>query len=225
MNLPASPPLAASALDALDYEAPFVIDKLLKNRIADSPEEAGRLFTEVKRFIVLVQTDDNVPWEMYSARVDEAWHQFILFTAEYMEFCDRYFGKYMSHSPHSSPAPGSGGAAVPMSFGEFRSRYEALFEEALPDTWYDAKNITPARRMFNDGIGDLSVRDKGGMVELLDDSGDVVMAVNSLARDALEFTCRTGAFHVRELPGALTDEEKTALVTVLFECGLLRLSA
>lgn len=221
MNRPQEPG-ALTALDALGYQAPFVIDKLLKNRIADTPEEAGRLFTEVKRFIVLVQTDGGVPWEMYSSRVDEAWHQFILFTAEYMEFCDRYFGRYMPHSPHSSPGSGGGAAAVQMSFGEFRSRYEALYEEALPDVWYDSRNITPTRRMFNDRCGDLAVRGNGDMVDLLDDSGDVVLTVNELARQALEFVCRSGVFHVRELPGDLTEEEKTALVSVLVECGLLR---
>jgi hypothetical protein len=76
---------------SLDYEAPFVIEKLVKQRIADSSDEAYRLFTEVKRFIVLVLFDTTEHFTMHSLRVDEAWHQFVLFTREYSDFCQRYF--------------------------------------------------------------------------------------------------------------------------------------
>lgn len=31
--------------------------------------------------------------------IDEMWHTFILFTQDYHEFCDRYFGAYIHHRP------------------------------------------------------------------------------------------------------------------------------
>src|SRR5436189_1421812 len=85
--------------DALTYEAPFLIEKLLKDRIVETPEEGEAIFTEVKRWIALIRTDRTKDWEMYSARIDEVWHQFILFTREYIEFCNQFFGAYVSHIP------------------------------------------------------------------------------------------------------------------------------
>jgi hypothetical protein len=78
--------IAASPVESLAYEAPFLIEKLLKERIVDTKEEAEALFTEVKRFILLVRSDETTLWDMHSLRIDEAWHQFVLFTAEYIEF-------------------------------------------------------------------------------------------------------------------------------------------
>ncbi len=34
-----------------------------------------------------------------SQKIDEAWHRFILFTKDYHEFCNRFFGKYIHHGP------------------------------------------------------------------------------------------------------------------------------
>jgi len=31
--------------------------------------------------------------------MDEMWHEFILFTFDYCEFCNSYFGQYMHHQP------------------------------------------------------------------------------------------------------------------------------
>ncbi len=33
------------------------------------------------------------------SEVDDMWHTFLLFTKDYMIFCDQYFGKYMHHMP------------------------------------------------------------------------------------------------------------------------------
>ena len=36
---------------------------------------------------------------MPSKAVDEAWHEMILMTREYTEFCERAFGRYLHHTP------------------------------------------------------------------------------------------------------------------------------
>ncbi|WP_405439514.1 hypothetical protein [Streptomyces niveus] len=43
--------------------------------------------------------DPDAICEMYSVRVDEAWHQFILYTDEYMDLCRRFFGHYAPQQP------------------------------------------------------------------------------------------------------------------------------
>ena len=211
-----------SPFDALAYDAPFLIEKLVKDRIVETPEEGEVLFREVKRFCVLVCSGDRHPWEMYSLRVDEVWHQFILYTREYMEFCDRFLGGYIPHSPNNAPKSEIADWPEAPSFEVFQRRYEQLFGEPLPDAWYDEKSVTLVRRVLNDQAGTLAVREEDGMVDLLTGSGEVLLSVNELAQDALAFIARTGAFYVRELPGDLEAEEKIALIATLVECGVLR---
>lgn len=230
MALPESSPDISTRpsrlLEAVAFEAPFVVDKLVKDRIADTRAEAVQLFTEAKKFVVLCEATADAVCEMYSVRVDEAWHQFILFTAEYTDFCHRYFGRYVPHSPNTAlaghPDPDSGSST--MSFASFRSRYEALFGESLPDVWYDIRCITLWRRMIAESDS-WSIAQQDGVVALTDPSGHGVLSVNDLAGDALEFVLRTGAFYVRELPGDLTDGEKLSLAEALVISGLLRVAA
>jgi len=219
-------PVSAAALDALSFQAPYVVERLVKSRIADSVAEGEQLFTEAKRYLVLCEANPDVEVGMYSVRVDEAWHAFLLYTDQYTQFCKRFFGRYIGHAPTNGPR-----AEAPdhpprpeLTFLEFRERYEALFGEPLPDVWYNARGITPARRMFNDSAGRMSVEHLDSVVELLDDTGEAIVAVNDIASEALEFIARTGAFYVRELTGVLTDEEKVALVEALMSAGALRIA-
>jgi hypothetical protein len=217
------------AIDALGYEAPFLIEKLLKERIVDTAESGEVLFSEVKKYLVLAHSGEKRIWDMYSVRVDEAWHQFILFTEQYSEFCHRFFGRYLHHRPSNAPegmgAKTKGGKAIPRaSFARFRERYTELFGSPLPSIWYDERSVAPERRVLNDRAGTLIVRQAGDMIDLIDPSGDVLFSVNDFGRDALAFIARTPAFHVRELPGGLDDDEKVALVAALVGSRVLRVS-
>jgi hypothetical protein len=213
------------AFDSLDYNAPFLIEKLVKDRIVETPEEAEALFTEVKRYIVICAIDHTKGWHMYSLRIDECWHQFILFTRQYVEFCKQYFGRYIPHSPSNAPEAKSAVSIGTTTFQQFNERYEELFGTPVPDVWYDARNITTRRRVLNDHAGQLTLQDNEGMVELLNPRGDILLSVNELARDALAFIAQTGAFYVRELPGDLDEDEKVAFVATLVQCKLLRLAS
>ena len=212
------------AFDALAYEAPFLIEKLLKEQIVETPEEAQVLFTEVKRYIILAFLDETMHWEMYSLRIDEVWHQFVLFTREYIDFSTRFFGRYIHHTPGNAPES----AAISDAKGSlegFKQRYEEQFGVPLPNIWYDEKSVTTRRRVINHNAGKLTLRDGDGMIDLVDATGDVLLSVNELAREALAFISQTGAFYVRELPGDLTDEEKVALIATLVKYKLLRVGS
>lgn len=212
---------------ALKYEAPFLIQKLVKDRIAETEEEAEKLFTEVKRFIVLVRHDTDIVWDMYSRRVDEAWHQFVLFTHEYIDYGLDHFGSYVQHKPGGITFPDADASeptvAPSQCFHDFKNRYEEFYGIPLPDVWYDARSVTPRRRIINDNAGKQRVREAQGQVDFLNED-ELVISVTDLANEALEFVARTDAFYVRELPGDLTDEEKVGLVTTLVEQGVLRVA-
>ncbi len=217
-------PDSAATLDALSFQAPYVVERLVKNRIVDSVSEGEKLFTEAKRYLVLCDANLDVDVGMYSVRVDEAWHAFLLYTDQYTQFCKRFFGRYIGHAPTNGPhAEAHDHKHRPkLTFPEFRGRYEALFGEPLPDVWYNSRGITPAQRMFNDSAGSMTVAHHDSVVELLDDEGEVIVSVNDIAYGALDFVARTGAFYTRELPGDLTDQEKVALVEALMSAAALR---
>jgi hypothetical protein len=216
-------PLDARA--ALDYEAPFVIEKLLKDHVADTADEAQELFAEVKRYLVLHEIDRTKTWKMYSLRVDEAWHEFVLFTYEYTAFCAKYFGRYLHHSPSNAPDSGFGHRAPEASMGEFADRYREAFGRQLPDLWVDSSSVTLDRRVRNDYRGRLAVVSAGNAtVDLLGPNGQVLLNVSDIAAKALRLIAATGAFYVRELPGDLTEVEKVGLISALVDTRLLRVS-
>jgi hypothetical protein len=215
------PDVVLRVVDALDYEAPFLIEKLVKDRFVDTPEDACALFTEVKRYLVLSHVDRTKTWRMRSACVDEVWHQFVLFTVEYSAFCIKYFGHYRHHSPSNAPDTGIG-RAPDATLAEFGDRYRDNFGVDLPPVWDDSSWVTPRRRVVNRHCGQLRLSSVDGMVELIGRDGRAFFGVSDIAWEALRFIAGTDAFYVRELPGELTDEEKVALVSALVEIKVLR---
>jgi hypothetical protein len=207
---------------AIATEAPFVLDRLVKDRVAEDVAEAEQLFAELKKFLVLCDALPENNFGMISARIDAAWHAFILFTSEYSEFGDRYFGRYLHHAPVAGHLESSGDATA---FDEFRDRYEQFFGVPLPEIWYDEVSVGPNRRVINDGVGSLSLTSDGRTVELVDDGGSTLLSVDALAFAALDFILHTPDFYVRELPGDLTDEEKVGLARSLMRVGALRVAA
>src|SRR4029079_16809327 len=146
------------------------------------------------------------------------WHQFVLFTREYAAFCRTHFGEYVHHNPSNAPEPPGGDGRPDGTFRDFRARYEARFGIPLPDLWMDERNVRLDGRVIHDGAGTVRVVERDGRVALVDRHDDVLVELDDdLARPAIEFIASTPSFHVRELPGALTDEERVALIAVLVE--------
>jgi hypothetical protein len=213
-------------IEALDFEAPYVVERLVSDRVADTEAEAKELFDECKKYLVLSVSQTDVIVGMCSTRVDEAWHAFLLYTDQYRDFCKRYFGRYIGHTPKNAPqiTTGEPSACRKLNFAGFQDRYEAFFGEPLPDVWFDIRNVAPDRRIFNDSAATMTVARHDLTVDLVDEAGAVVLSVNDIAAPALNFITRTGAFYVRELPGELTDGEKVALIESLLRLAVVRLA-
>lgn len=81
----------------MDYHNEGVVKRISKDTGCDYPE-ALEIFQDTKRFLYLCGAYGGglAP----SARVDDGWHAFILFTKDYMDFCMDYFGKYLHHYPN-----------------------------------------------------------------------------------------------------------------------------
>jgi hypothetical protein len=219
-----APPAPAVAFaEALAFEAPYLIEKLLKDHTAESLDEARLLFRETKRYFVITHSDRSVSWSMYSLGVDAVWHQFVLFTREYIRYSNAYFGGYIQHAPSNAPRLEHEPQRSTLStFQMFADRYEQIFGEPLADVWFDDRKVTLRSRLLlgqPDGLSLLD--DEDAMVNLLDASGNSIFAVDTIARPALEFILATGHFFVRELPGALDDDQRVALVSTLVENRIL----
>lgn len=88
--------------------------KLYKQNYPNNKLSAERAFQEVLKYLWLtkkhaidLQNDpDNkdLPFRCAMLRsmqeIDEMWHEFILFTQDYSDFCEKYFGEYMHHLPN-----------------------------------------------------------------------------------------------------------------------------
>jgi hypothetical protein len=98
----------SNVIRALHYENEAVIDRYIR-KLGLSRRKARILFMEVKRFLCLHALADG-PISP-PLKVDEGWHHFILFTEDYKEFCEEFFGAFIHHRPRRPNDPPDDGSA------------------------------------------------------------------------------------------------------------------
>jgi hypothetical protein len=215
--------IGASAAALLEFPAPYLIEKLCNLGLVADAHQGEALFLEVKRYLLLAAEQERRPLPMFSVRVDEVWHQFILFTREYHEFCDRFAGCYLHHSPRES-APDE--SAPPLSFEEFGAAYAERFGP-LSSLWRDELLLAPDTRLARARAGEaLAVRCAGGWAELVRGAEPAALLCRASARAqaALGFIAAQRQFLLRELPGLASDAERISLVQPLVRYGILRVA-
>ncbi|MEK6820985.1 MAG: hypothetical protein AABY11_01125, partial [archaeon] len=85
-------------------------------------EEYKRAFGEFKRFVALSIIHQQ-PIGMVSPRVDAVWHEFILHTREYVDFCNTVVGNYFHHAPATEAEESADSAKT------FHQLYQQTFGE------------------------------------------------------------------------------------------------
>ena len=65
-----------------------------------SHEQTTAVLEGLRTWFGLLNANPRANLGMPSKAVDTAWHEFILLTKDYAEFCDHAFGKFMHHTPH-----------------------------------------------------------------------------------------------------------------------------
>ena len=116
------------------FKAPYLEEKLMSEGKFDSHEQYHEAFNEFKKYVALYAIT-NQPLKMSSKAVDSIWHQFILFTPHYREFCNEMLGNYMDHIPTTSFNPSVEGS------GEmFSQAYQKIFGE-VPRIWDSKKGV------------------------------------------------------------------------------------
>lgn len=120
---------AAERLEAAlssDFEA-RVKDRVLKMQPRLRDDEWNWLWFELKRYFLMCALLRNVP--MYSAKVDDVWHEMLMFTWEYEQFGKQLCGSMIHHAPHAAGSkPNTDERAW------FDWVYGELFEPAAPSS-------------------------------------------------------------------------------------------
>jgi hypothetical protein len=208
--------------ELLELRAPYLEDKLLRLGTVTTREQAHALFQEVKKYLVLAaEAELEIP--MFSQRIDDAWHQFILFTRQYGEFCREFAGHFLHHEPLESPpsAPDEPPRRS-MTRSEFSERYARHFG-SVSELWRDELGLEPATRLtWSEWALPACVQSGVDLEELCTDGREPVVLCRAgrRARAALEFMVQHRAFLIRELPG-LSTADQIALCRPLVELDVL----
>jgi hypothetical protein len=97
-------------IEILDYQNEDILSRFT-DIFAVSEGEAAEIFTETKKFLYVCREPGVfIPDELLI--VDEMWHNFILFTKAYQQFCSQYFGSYVHHLPASKAEKEQGRTAM-----------------------------------------------------------------------------------------------------------------
>lgn len=211
--------------ELLELRAPYLEDKLLRIGTVTTREQAHALFQEVKKYLVLA-AESELAIPMFSQRIDDAWHQFILFTREYGEFCREFAGYYLHHEPlESSPSAPAESPRRSMTRADFSERYARYFG-SVSELWRDELGLEPATRLtWSEWAMPLCVRSGADLEELCSDVREPVVLCRAgrRARGALDFMVAHRAFLIRELPG-LSPANQIALCRPLVEVDVLHRS-
>ena len=110
----------------LGYSNERVLERYAKeHRLPMS--EAERHFRELMKFLAICAM---MPFPCTpSAKMNEVWHNFLLHTSEYYEFCLAEFGRIIHHSP--SPFPEN------VKYRKTRQIAKKMFGELDPELWPD----------------------------------------------------------------------------------------
>ena len=88
----------------LDYIKTYVFhtsirDKLLKKHPQLTPDQLHLVFRALRDYFYMCNQAKRRMVAMPSQVVDDAWHEFILFTRAYKLFCSKSLGRFLHHTP------------------------------------------------------------------------------------------------------------------------------
>jgi hypothetical protein len=119
-------PEQITMLTALEsYDLWFVTERIERKQLLPAEVTVAAL-TEFRKYMALIGLGYR-RLAMTSKEVDEIWHQFILFTREYQEFCHTVFGEFIHHAPVTSRDP-----LAPGGVERFVDAYRDVFGELHP---------------------------------------------------------------------------------------------
>lgn len=118
----------------------FPLQRMLDKRLAArrpelSAEQREQVFVALNDYFHLCRQAGRRMVSMPSQAVDDAWHEFILFTRQYDKFCSHAFGRFLHHTPAeamSTPTQASDGLKRAWRLACAREKIDPKAPERLP---------------------------------------------------------------------------------------------
>lgn len=83
-----------------NYEFPSAIEKKIKNKYPHlMDDDIEVIFSGLRDYFCFCHESKKQTVAMPSQAVDIAWHEFILFTKNYEQFCKKSIGRFLHHTP------------------------------------------------------------------------------------------------------------------------------
>ena len=124
----------AAFIDNFPYER--LLDKRLAARHPELSEaQRQEVFAGLLDYFQLCRTAGKRMVAMPSQAVDDAWHEFILFTRQYNKFCQGAFGRFLHHTPAeamSAPTQASEGIRRAWRLACAREKIDPQKPDRLP---------------------------------------------------------------------------------------------
>jgi len=141
--------LPVTLAEVLAYRHPGVVRRYAKEQHA-SREEAEEIFQETLKWLYLcgcsLREDVSCAMTPEIVKLDEMWHTFLMFTRDYADFCERYFGGFLHHVPNEDEeeARAEEAEAVREQLErQFGLVYDVLGEDTLK-RWYEEERYAAA---------------------------------------------------------------------------------
>ena len=139
--------LTSSTILAMENSNAAVITSIMKHDLSKirirhqkelklSDVQAHTHEKELKRFLSICAIY-GPGTGMFSEKVDNMWHNFILFTSDYTKFCKEHTGKFIHHEPTTEDVDKKQTAQLAR---EFIKRYHGLFSENPPKEIWGLEN-------------------------------------------------------------------------------------
>ena len=106
-----------------------------------SREQSEDIFNQCKKWLWLSHQrrlaglDTNLFIDPPLVVIDEMWHNFVLFTKQYFEFCAKYFGYYIHHGPATEAEDRETLEGI-AALGSIEERVQARKEQLRPQYEY-----------------------------------------------------------------------------------------
>ncbi|WP_137974635.1 hypothetical protein [Pseudomonas sp. F(2018)] len=100
------------------FIAGFEFPEQLRSRLTKhypqlTPTQTGQVLRGLREYFQLCRLAEQRMVAMPSQAVDMAWHEFILYTRQYRQFCSQGLGRFLHHTPHDvMPNPNAAGEGI-----------------------------------------------------------------------------------------------------------------
>lgn len=119
------------------YEHPELVERF-KRKFELTGADATQLFADTKRYLYLCAVT-NKPLAP-PAVIDHGWHEFLMYTKDYQEFCATHFGKFVHHTPNPKLRPyavlrvSDTSKLATKHFGDLSSNWRVYSNDCAPES-------------------------------------------------------------------------------------------